>query len=181
MSDKKVKDLELDRENKEKKHQPEGTASATEAKIDFAKQAAANLAGWQKALADYQNLQKEMDKRLSSMNDFVSAGIILDLLPIFDHYQVAISHIPKDQKNHSWAVGLEHILKMWATFLTDYGVVKIKTIDQPFDPNLHESVGQINDPKKDDQIIVEEKLAGYSSKDRVIRPAKVIINNKINN
>lgn len=177
MSDKKVKDLELDRENKEKKHLDENNKSHQDGKNDFAKQAAANLAGWQKALADYQNLQKEMDKRLSGMNDFVAAGIILDLLPIFDHYQAAISHIPKDQKSHSWAVGLEHILKLWATFLSDYGVSKIQAIGQQFDPNLHESVGEVNDPEKEDQIIVEEKLAGYISKDRVIRPAKVIINN----
>ncbi|OGY93527.1 MAG: nucleotide exchange factor GrpE [Candidatus Komeilibacteria bacterium RIFOXYC1_FULL_37_11] len=167
-----------DKKDKDKKHQSESGVSKIEQKIDFAQQATENLAGWQKALADYQNLQKEMDKRLSGMNDFVAAGIILDLLPIFDNYQIAISHIPKDQKNHSWAVGLEHILKLWATFLADYGVEKIQTIDQKFNPHLHETVGEVNNQNQEDQMIVEEKLAGYSSKDRVIRPAKVIINNK---
>jgi molecular chaperone GrpE len=146
-------------------------------KPSFEIQAAENLAGWQKALADYQNLEKEMDKRLSGMNDFVASSFILELLPIFDNYQVAVSHIPEAEQKSSWAVGLEHILKMWEGFLTEHGIDKIKTIDDQFDPNLHEAVGQIVDEDQDDQIIIEEKLAGYSSKDRVIRPAKVIINN----
>ncbi|MFA6308049.1 MAG: nucleotide exchange factor GrpE [Patescibacteria group bacterium] len=146
-------------------------------KVNFEVQAAANLAGWQKALADYQNLQKEMSKRLSDMNDFVAANFLLELLPIFDNYQIAISHVPAKEKKEAWAVGLEHILKLWESFLTDHGLSKIKALGEQFDPNLHEAVGQINDKEKADQIILEEKLAGYTSKDRVIRPAKVIINN----
>ena len=161
MSDKKKK-----RDKEEKKYK----------KKDFEMQAVENLAGWQKALADYQNLEKEMDKRLSNMNDFVASSFILELLPIFDNYQVAISHIPETEQKKSWAVGLEHILKMWEVFLSDHGVDRIKTIDSQFDPNLHEAVGQIADADQDDQIIIEEKSAGYKAKDRTIRPAKVIFN-----
>lgn len=149
-----------------------------EEKLVYKKQAEENLAGWQKALADYQNLQKEMDKRLSSMSDFVSSAFILELLPIFDNYQVAITHIPEEQKKEQWAIGLEHILKMWESFLADHKVEKIKTIGQKFDPYIHESVGSVEDKDQEDQIIVEEKLAGYRTSDNVIRPAKVIINNK---
>jgi len=147
-------------------------------KNDFEIQAAANLAGWKKALADYQNLEKDMEKRLSDMDNYVSGNIILELLPIFDNYQTAISHIPAEEKDKSWAVGLEHILKMWEGFLAERGVNKINTKGAQFDPNLHESVGQITDNDMEDQIIVEEKLAGYSANNKVLRPAKVIINNK---
>jgi len=139
--------------------------------------AAEHLAGWQKALADYQNLQKETDKRLSGMSDFTTNACILELLPIFDNYRTAITHIPEDQQKESWAVGLEHILKMWQTFLDDHGVEKIETDGKRFDPHWHEAVGEVNEVDQDDQIIMEEKLAGYKLKNAVIRPAKVIINN----
>lgn len=138
---------------------------------------AENLAGWQKALADYQNLQKEMEVRLAGMADFTKATFILELLPIFDNYQTAITHIPAEQQKESWAVGLEHILKMWESFCNDHGVTKISTVGEKFDTAIHESVGEVNDKEKEDQIIVEEKMAGYKIKDRVVRPAKVIINN----
>lgn len=139
--------------------------------------AAEHLAGWKKALADYQNLQKESDKRLSGMTDFITNAFILELLPVFDNYRTAIKHIPEGQQKESWAVGLEHILKMWQTFLDDHGVEQIKTKGQKFDPHWHEAVGQVNEDDQDDQAIVEEKLSGYKLKNTVIRPAKVIINN----
>lgn len=170
MSDKKVKDPEFNRRDKKHKEEDKQDALAIEA--------AANLAGWKKALADYQNLQKEMNKRLADMNEFVASGMILELLPIFDNYQIAIDHIPENQRQESWAIGLEHILKMWESWLSEHSVEKIKALGQQFDPNLHESVGQVNQDDQDDQIVVEEKLAGYKIKDKVIRPAKVIINNK---
>ena len=141
-------------------------------------QAAENLAGWQKALADYQNLHKEMDRRLSNMNEFVAVNFISELLPIFDNYQVAISHIPDKEKKESWAIGLEHIFKLWEGFLDEHKLIRIKTVGGLFDPNLHEAVGQIADKDQEDQIIIEEKLAGYIMEDKVVRPAKVIINNK---
>jgi len=180
MSDKKNKPSSH-KASKDKKDKVNGEAregGLGHKETDFKTQAAANLVGWQKALADYQNLEKEMTKRLSAMNEFVSASFILELLPIFDNYQTAIKHIPADQQPESWAVGLEHILKMWESFLDEHSLSRIKTTGNQFDPNLHEAVGQINDKDQADQIIIEEKLAGYSIKDRIIRPAKVIINNK---
>ena len=168
MSEKKSKTSDEVDKKKEKKLE----------KKDAKMQAAENLAGWQKALADYQNLEKEMNRRLSSMSDFVSNAFVLELLPIFDNYQIAIKHIPEDQQKEQWAIGLEHILKLWETFLSDHEVERIKTIGEKFDPHIHESIGSIEDKANGDQIIVEEKMAGYKSKDFVIRPARVIINNK---
>ena len=159
------------KEKKEKKVKKKDKLAELEQK------AGENLAGWQKALADYQNLEKEMENRLSGMSEFTTATFILELLPIFDNYQIAITHIPEGQKKESWAIGLEHILKMWESFLNDHGVEMIKTVDQMFDTALHESIGEVNEKDQKDQIIVEEKLAGYKIKDRVVRPAKVIINN----
>ncbi len=138
-----------------------------------------NLNGWQKALADYQNLEKEVEKRMSSLSDFNKRSLLMELLPIFDSYKIAIVHIPEEQKKESWAIGLEHILQLWKSFLKNHKVEKIKSKGKKFDPHLHEAVGQINDNKEKDQIITEEKLAGYRIEDTVIRPAQVIINNKI--
>jgi molecular chaperone GrpE len=135
------------------------------------------LAGWQKALADYQNLQKEMNKKITDLGEFISSDYILELLPIFDNYQIALSHIPESEKKKQWAIGLEHILKMWEVFLSEHNAQRIKALGEKFDPNIHEAIGEVEDKHQADQIIVEEKLAGYKIKHKVIRPAKVIINN----
>ena len=144
---------------------------------ELEEKATANLAGWQKALADYQNLQKETDKKIADLEEMINSARIFELLPIFDNYQTALDHIPGEQKKESWAQGLEHILKMWETFLADHKVEKIKALGEKFDPLIHESIGQVSNDKEKDQIVVEEKQIGYRTKDRLIRPAKVIINN----
>ena len=66
---------------------------------------------------------------------------------------------------------------MWEAFLAEHHAQKIKTLGEKFDPNWHESLGEVDDQSQEDQIIVEEKQSGYKIKDKVIRPAKVIINN----
>lgn len=144
---------------------------------ELQKKVAENLAGWQKALADYQNLQKETDKRLSDLAQFTLADNVLQLLPIFDNYQTAVDHVPAKHKKESWAVGLEHILKLWETFLQDNNIERIKTVGKEFDPYVHESVGQVSEDDKKDHIIIEEKQSGYILNKSVIRSAKVIINN----
>ena len=140
-------------------------------------EAAINLEGWKKALADYQNLQKESDKRLAQLNDFVLSSVVLELLPVFDNYEIALSHVPPAQKKEAWVQGLEHTLKLWQNFLRDHKVERISSVGKNFDPNQHEAVGHISDEKKADQIVVEELQSGYSCQQMVLRPAKVIINN----
>ncbi len=140
-------------------------------------QAAENLAGWQKALADYQNLQKEHEKKLSNLKTFLSLDIVGQLLPIFDNYKIALNHIPDTEKQQAWAIGLEHIFKLWEVFLNEQGVKEIEALGKKFDPEYHESIGQVENKALADQEIVEVKQIGYSYQDQVLRPTKVIINN----
>ncbi len=144
--------------------------------VQLEEEAAQNLLGWQTALADYQNLQKESEQKIISLKSWLVTDIISELLPIFDNYQTALEHIPSNNKQDSWAVGLEHILKMWESFLSSHNIKKIKTVGELFDPHQHEAIGQIQDDSKPDQEIVEEKQAGFQAEGQIIRPAKVIIN-----
>lgn len=140
------------------------------------KKIAENLAGWQKALADYQNLQKETEGKFKNLKNFITSDIIQELLPIFDNYQTAIDHIPEDSRKESWAVGLEHILNMWQKFLDNNDIKRIKTIGETFDPYIHEAMGQVEDKTKADQEIISEQQTGFTINGQIIRPAKVIIN-----
>ena len=145
--------------------------------LDLETQAGENLVGWQKALADYQNLEKETDNRLKDISNYTKNNLVLDLLPIFDNYRTAITHIPEEEKKESWAIGLEHILKLWNTFLENNNINEIEALAKEFNHDIHESIGEIEDEEKEDQEIVEVKEVGYILKDKVIRPSKVIINN----
>lgn len=131
------------------------------------------LSGWQRAKADYENFKKETDKRMGDLTSFAKAGILSDLIPILDNFTKATSHVPEDQKNADWVVGVFHIQKQLEDFLANNGLEKIKTVGEKFDHNLHEAVGKKTSEQKD--IIIKEVSSGYILNDKVIIPAKVIV------
>jgi molecular chaperone GrpE (heat shock protein) len=64
----------------------------------LAEEAATNLNGWKRALADYENLKQETSKRQTENRWFIRAGLLTDFLPFFDHFKLALDHIPEDQR-----------------------------------------------------------------------------------
>jgi len=106
--------------------------------------------------------------------------LILELLPILDAFQLAMSQGDLTESNDVVAVvsGFEMIQKQLAQFLDKLGVVRIDAMGQPFDPNLHQGISQEPHPDKDENTIVKEMQPGYMLNDRVIRPAMVVVSTK---
>jgi molecular chaperone GrpE len=130
------------------------------------------LIGWQRAKADYENFKKENEKKMSELSGFVKAGLLSDLIPILDNFTKAVEHVPEDQKDVDWVVGIFHIQKQLEDFLSSNGLEKIKTIDEEFDHNLHEAVGK---EKGEKDIIIKEVSSGYKMNGQTVIPAKVIV------
>jgi molecular chaperone GrpE len=57
-----------------------------------------HLDGWKRAKADYLNLKKETEKRQIEIIQFANAALVAELLPIFDHFKLALQHTPQEQK-----------------------------------------------------------------------------------
>jgi molecular chaperone GrpE len=51
----------------------------------------------------------------------------------------------------------------------------VQTVGQPFDPNLHEAVQQVETSEVPAGAIAQELLAGYRLGDRLVRPAMVVV------
>jgi len=132
--------------------------------------------GWQRAQADYQNLQKETDKWKSEFVQYAKADFILELLPVYSNYKIALEHIPAEDKQKDWVQGIQHIFQQLKTLLDKFDVTEIKTVGEEFDHNIHDAVGTEYDESKEEDIIIKETMPGYMLKDKVLQPAKVIIN-----
>ena len=50
---------------------------------------------------------------------------------------------------------------------------------QPFDPHQHEAVSQRHDPAQPDRAVIEVLQRGYRRGEKVFRPAKVVINERL--
>lgn len=132
------------------------------------------LAGWKRAQADYHNLEREHESRMGKIMFMAASNLAQGLLPIIDHYELAVKHIPADKCKEEWVQGFVHIKKMFDDFLIKNGIKKIDTIGQTFDPNWHEAVSVQESDKAEDEII-NEVQAGYSLNNQVLRHAKVIV------
>jgi len=135
-------------------------------------------AGWQRAVADYQNLQKEHCKDKTEFIKYANGNLILDLLPIMDNFKIAFSQIPEAEKNSAWVTGFSYIKKQLEDFLKSNGVEEIKTVGEKFDHAIHEAIESRHEEDQADDIILEERKAGYKLNGKVIQVAKVVVNNK---
>jgi molecular chaperone GrpE len=136
--------------------------------------AEANLAGWQRAQADFINYKKRSEQEKQELGKFANSVLILNLLPILDDLERAFTSIPASMKKLSWVDGIKLIeRKLWA-ILEAQGLSPILALGKPFDPRFHEAVRQ---DKGKEGVVIEEVQKGYMLGDRVIRPAMVVVGN----
>jgi molecular chaperone GrpE len=135
------------------------------------------LIGWQRAKADYVNLQKELDLVRLNSSMLAKEKMAKNLLPVLDSFDMAFANKEAWEKvDANWRTGVEYIFAQFTTGLSDSGIEKINQVGVAFDPNLHQSIESIptSDQSKDHTM---EKIlqAGYKMGDRIIRPARVNI------
>jgi molecular chaperone GrpE len=133
-----------------------------------------NLAGWKRAQADYQNLKKEHEEQIMKIGEISAIGFVDHLLPVIDHFEMALAHVPKDQSEQEWVQGFSHIKKQFDEVLQNLGVKRMSVLGKKFDANLHEAVSQ-KESKQESDTIIQEMQAGYMFGESVIRHSKVVV------
>jgi len=136
--------------------------------------------GWQRAQADYKNLQKEISEMRSEWVRMSEQQILEDFIPVYDNFKKAFVHHPElnddeaGKKIKNWIDGIGFIMKQFEKVLKDHDVAEIKTVGEMFNPEQHEAIGQ-EDSDKPEHTILKEVDAGYMMKGKIIKVAKVIV------
>lgn len=131
--------------------------------------------GWQRALADYKNLQDDLNKKKSEMVRWSEEKVLSEFIPVYENFKKAFAVEVSDEAGKSWREGIGHIMKQFGDILQNYGLEEIKTVGEKLDLNLHEVMGEVEDKDKDSGIIIQEVSGGYKRGDKVLIPARVII------
>lgn len=134
------------------------------------------LAGWKRALADYDNLRKFQSKEREEWMKTITAEVVVAFLPLYDYLQAAVAVPPQMEGVERWVDGIRHIGQQFLSIIGQFGVTKMEVVDQKFDSALHETVGTESNPSKEEDVILKEMQAGFMLNGKVVRPAKVIIN-----
>lgn len=149
------------------------TPSSNSKEEDQLKQQIAELTdALKRERADAMNLRRRHDEDIAGLRTRVKANVIRDLLPALDNLERALKHTPEELKDNSYVKGVEAVVKQFEKTLTDMGVTRIKTVNEPFDPRFHEAVS-IEEGEGTQEIVSEELQSGYALGDEVIRHAMV--------
>lgn len=126
----------------------------------------------QRERADAVNLRRRHDEDMANLRVRVKASVVKDLLPIIDNFERALKHVPDELADNDYVKGVQGVVKQFEKTLGDMGVERIKTVGEPFDPELHEAVSA-EEGDGDIEIVSEELQSGYKIGTDVIRHAMV--------
>lgn len=127
----------------------------------------------QRERADAMNIRRRHDEEIANLRTKIKATVVSELLPVIDNFERALKHVPEALQGNDYIKGVKGIVAQFEKTLADMGVVRIKTVGEPFDPNLHEAVSVEEGSEASHEIVSEELQAGYQVGDDVIRHAMV--------
>lgn len=125
-------------------------------------------------MAEFENYKKRSSKERENLYGSIIADIVEKMLPVLDNLEKAVEAKTKDT---NYKAGVELVLKQYQDVLTSFGVKKIETVGQTFDPEIHEAVSSVQDDKYGEKEIVQEFRTGYMVGNKVIRHAMVVVAN----
>jgi|TARA_B110000263_G_scaffold79287_1_gene69163 molecular chaperone GrpE len=129
----------------------------------------------QRALADYQNLERRSQTEISQRVLDKTNQLMLNFIEIYEDFIRAKTALSQNDTNTE---GLDGIMKNMEIILSENNIKPIDAIGEIFDPNLHEAVSIVEDDSLDEGTITKEVAKGYISSQDVIKPSKVIVSKK---
>ena len=127
--------------------------------------------------AHHENLMKHYKNEYENFAKYRSQAMIEKIIPALDSFQMAFSLPATTKETENYRIGFEFILRQMKDALESEGVIEIApVVGNKFDHNVHSAVESIE--TEDDKLvgtIQMVRLNGYKLKDRLIRPATVVV------
>jgi len=160
------------------------THALTATELEELKQRAAKAdENWDRLLrqtADFENFKKRAARERQDAVKFANEGLIAKLLPVLDNFEMALAAAqtaPADGVK-SLQAGVTMILQQMRQTLIEAGLEEIDALGKPFDPNFHEAVSQQEAADVPEGQVVQQLRRGYKLRERLLRPASVVVARK---
>jgi molecular chaperone GrpE len=138
--------------------------------------AAARIDQLLRALADAENARRRAERTAAEARQYAIGDFARDLLIVADNLERALK-TAGESASGAIIEGVAATHRQLMQVLERYGVCKIESLRHPFDPKLHEAVMVIDDHSREPGQIVDVVEDGYTLRDRLLRPARVVVNN----
>ena len=128
-----------------------------------------------RSVADLDNYRKRMAWEKDDAIRYANANFLERLIPILDNFDLGLQAAKAGGSQSAVIDGMTMVFKQLQEFLASCGVETIEATGEHFDPNLHEAIAQEEHAEVEDGIVIRQLRKGYKLKDRLIRPANVVV------
>lgn len=137
------------------------------------KQAEENQERYLRTQADFDNFRRRSRQEKEDFAKYASSKLVEQLLPVLDNFERAMSASKDSRDFDSLLKGLDMIQRQLGQMLEQEGLTAMNAEGEPFNPEFHQAVMQVESDEHGEGIVVEEMQKGYMFKDKVLRPAMV--------
>lgn len=128
-----------------------------------------------RAQADLDNYRKRATREREDAVKYASMSFLERLIPILDNFDLGLNAARGDAQAGAIVSGLDMVARQFQDFLASSGVEVIDAEGKPFDPHIHEALAQEESTEVEEGTVIRQMRRGFKLKDRLIRPANVIV------
>ena len=132
-----------------------------------------------RALAEMDNFKKRMQREKDEQSRYAEESVLADLLPTLDNLDLALQYGSKVEACKDMLMGVEMTRKLLLDALKGHGREVVGLEGEAFNPEHHEAIGQEESTDVDDGHILRVMQKGYKLRDRLLRPAKVMVSRSL--
>jgi molecular chaperone GrpE len=131
---------------------------------------------WERLLrttADFDNFKKRAAREKQEAIKYANEGLLQKLLPVLEN--LAATQAARPETSQSLQAGVNMICQQLKSVLAEAGLEELDALGKPFDPNLHEALMQKETSDVPEGQVVQQLRKGYKLRDRLLRPAGVVV------
>lgn len=133
------------------------------------------LDGWQRCKADSVNMRREAEIRATRTAELLREALIHDIIPALDSFDMAFEGEAWTEINDSWRSGMERVRDQLVEALRRHGIERFGKVGDTLDHSLHEVVEERDNVAGEPGTVVRMLRYGYRTRERILRPAQVVI------
>ena len=125
--------------------------------------------------ADFENYKKRASREKEDAIKYANSSLLERLVSIIDNFELGLAAAKGEGEHSSIYSGMVLVRKQLNDLLAENGLQPIEAEGKKFDPNIHEAIAHERSDQIPEGIVLRQTRRGYRFKDRLLRPAKVVV------
>lgn len=133
-----------------------------------------------RTMADFENYKKRAAREKQDTARFANESLLQRLIPVLDSFDMALAAVQGSRNPGMEPIqaGISMVQQQFKSAVAEAGLEEIEAGGQMFDPNIHEAVSQQDSAEAPEGQVLQQLRRGYRFRERLLRPASVIIARK---